>query len=569
VLALTATATSTVREDIVGRLSMNDPDNVRAGFDRPNLRFMVMSASSRQKKDALLVRIVRGIFLQDSSESGSVIIYCARKRDTERLASLLTALCQVPIRPYHAGMDRELRAHVQDAFMREVGGLRVVAATKAFGMGIDKEDVRYVIHYDMPGSVEDYYQEAGRAGRDGKASWCVLLHGRRDRSIHEYFIEQGVPELSEMRQLFARIQTASRGNDGIALLSVQRLAEELDTTETSLKTQLHWLEEAGTIRRAERDVTARGRLKLFVPATDAVGALEEPLRADAKRVFDALELRGADEALIDALRLQRRLGIDPSRLQEILTGIETATDGEMENGYPIGAYQSWDTAAAIEVLEGGADADLSSISQTIDQLRRVAEERLAAMERYIQIRGCRRQFILEHFEDPGAAAVAPCGRCDRCVGDLGVPWSTTLPLDVPDVTLDGSTTRTILDAVAWADGHCAEGHLVRMLHGTRTYFAGGSTREIPRWLVESDYFGKLLHVPEPRIRDSVTTLLADQCLSRESRQGGSPTTQWTYGVLRLTAEGAQRRAGRATRRDLQRAPSAIGPSTVADLRVSL
>ncbi|GKS63572.1 ATP-dependent DNA helicase RecQ [Nitrospira sp.] len=180
-LALTATATARVQRDICQRLSLREPFQLVAGFRRANLAFSVYLCQVRQDKLAMLGRLVC------KAEKGTILVYCATRRAVEEVAAWLEQ-SHTAVGYYHAGLSDEERRLVHDSFRR--GALRILVATNAFGMGIDKPDVRLVVHFDVPGSLEAYYQEAGRAGRDGRRASCVLLFHERDVATQDYFIEQ-------------------------------------------------------------------------------------------------------------------------------------------------------------------------------------------------------------------------------------------------------------------------------------------------------------------------------------------------------------------------------------------
>ena len=239
VLALTATAAPPVRAEIVERLEMRDAEVVVAGFDRPEIRLEVDHyADAYGKQQGVLDRVLAEI----GADRGPGIVYSATRRSTEEIAEQLTDR-GLRVLPYHAGLRKAEREDTQRAWMDDE--LDVVVATTAFGMGIDKPDTRFVIHAEPADSVDSYYQEIGRAGRDGEPALAVLVYRQEDLGLRRFFAA-GTPAEEELQQVAGLIQAAAAAgiDDGV---DVKDLREETGRGATPLARDLNLLEQVEAV----------------------------------------------------------------------------------------------------------------------------------------------------------------------------------------------------------------------------------------------------------------------------------------------------------------------------------
>jgi len=384
-VALTATATPEVRDDIVRSLLMKDPRVFAEGFDRPNLFLEVFQVTGDEDKR----RACAGL----AQMGGSGIIYCSTRKSAENTHS---SLCERGVNAilYHAGMDDDARRRAQDEFMSSKDAVAV--ATNAFGMGIDKPDIRFVAHVNIPRAVEAYYQEIGRAGRDGGPAFAALLFNHADVHTQERLIEGNHPSETVMSDLWNVLRGVPEYDKGMHVLAAQAGASEFE-----ISAALRILERE---RKVERG--SRGEGDYGLTLTDKA-ATAQPHAPDARRLLASLleTFPVGRSATTQVPILARRTGLSGEDIQHALKLLERA--GAVRVRRPF-------SGRTIRALEQVPFSELGVDLSKVREQERRSLMHLKQMTDYAYTKRCRRAFILGYFGQQEVEST--CGNCDTCAG---------------------------------------------------------------------------------------------------------------------------------------------------------
>ncbi|HVL47593.1 MAG TPA: ATP-dependent DNA helicase RecQ [Candidatus Thermoplasmatota archaeon] len=501
VLAVTATAPPRVAEDILARLGAMTV--VRASVDRPNIRWEAVLARDADEKLAHVAT-----FCRDAEGQG--VVYVSSRDKADLIAGALASL-GIASASYHAGiLDR---AAVQDRFM--AGEVRVLVATIAFGMGVDKPDIRFIAHHDPSSSLEAYYQEAGRAGRDGLPARALLVAAPADGAQLVSHARRDLPSLDLVAAVERLVAEGARGD--FAVVDPAKL-DALDREEVRPRVALSILVEAGRLARLPD-----------VPRTIAIDRAQDPA---------LVALRGQ---ATDVFALAPILGVGPEDVEARLA--------EMSDRGAVG-YETWDR----DLLFRRVDAK-GSVSEVLSRYKALSEARAREVVAYAESKGCRRAALRRHFGDPDVPAT--CGACDRCLGLAHVADARIAPDDA-------AVRRAILDALGSLRG-LGEANLVKMLRGDTS---GGD------WLASKPGFGALALRSDAAIKGALKQLAAEGAIRKETLAHGGETWRLARDgdpkpVARPPSRGAPAAAHETLAEPRERAPRAEVPAEAAPLLEAL
>lgn len=399
VIALfTATAPPEIQDDILSVLNIPTPLVLTQGIERPNLKLSVQHNENDDEKYLQLEKFLReqATANAESTETSlkNGIIYAGRRRETEEIADFLQ---RRGFRAdfYHAGLEPQERTRVQEAFFdNSANGLDIVAATNAFGMGIDKPDIRYIVHWTLTGTLEEYCQEVGRAGRDGEDAHCVLFFCHEDRGLHEWFIRENAPDKQFLLKLLKVVENF-KGSDRYRTISNEELEWMSEGNATKILVSLSYLEKLGFLKRwynVPSQLSVRFRelwTEGTVPADAAQQELLRQLRSGVKTILELCEA----------------IGQNPKVIMEDLA--ELQSDGYIQ-------YWGQEDLLLIELLEDSQMLNRLTDEQIEvgDYVRR-KQSQIDQMIRYALETTCRMRVIRDYFGE-SIDEDYRCGTCDLC-----------------------------------------------------------------------------------------------------------------------------------------------------------
>jgi ATP-dependent DNA helicase RecQ len=511
-IALTATATPKVQDDIALSLGITTAPRYVTGFDRENLHLEVLKSTNRlaDKMDRLM-SVMR-------STEGATLIYCATRKNVERVTIALRDE-NFPAGMYHAGLTMEERNDVQEAFMSSQ--IDIVVATNAFGMGVDKSNIRCIIHWEFPGTVEAYYQEIGRAGRDGESARIVLLYRLIDEKVQRSFIESSYPSVQWINSVWMHLQYLSQNeNSNTVWIGHDELSKALssDINSRAVGSCIYSLDREGYIRR--------------LSSTQSIGKLwlinERPERNPKGirgKVYAWINerLKGYPNHSLDV-----NLGVMAEDLQVTREQLNAALYALNEK-----SIIRWEAPTRVGGIELLRSKEPLIIDEEKMRRRRDHEfKKLELMKSYANAT-CRRRYLIEYFGE--TAPFEKCGTCDRCI--YGVPQPKILkPIQVKEV-------QKLLACLARMSEHASRKKTIRKGFGRDMVVkvaSGSVEKKVKNWGFEKiSTHGILKGRNQQQVHELLDELVNVGLLDMNliSQKWGKHTREITYQEYSLSTDG--------------------------------
>ena len=479
VCAFTATATTAVRDDIKKQLHRPQMQMLTKGFRRSNLSFKVEECSS----DAAKTEAVR----RHIEKRETTIIYAATRQAVEDISSKLDIIS------YHAGMSDAERNQAQERFMTEPSP--VLVATNAFGMGINRPDVRKVIHYQLPGSLEAYYQEAGRAGRDGNNAECILLFSYADRYIQKFLIELSNPPAELIRSLYTRLRIMAKERNSNELeITASSLEAPLSAKSGQISAALSVLEKAGLIRRSAH----RSSLKMrFLQRPEDLRLIHQLENTQRSRFISRCVLRYGEELksteTYSFSELAAVSGLSAEQVRRVLNALN---GNELE-------WSPEFSGRAIELLAPDK-AEVEIDDEALEEKLEYEMTRLDEVINYAKTKACRQKTLVSYFGED--VTHWNCGSCDVCQKETEQQRSLH-----PATEEEMAVFLPILRGADCFDGRIGASKLAKIL-------AGSADESVERF-VNSPVYGQLSGCKSKEILDCLQNLERNGYIDRIDRNG--------------------------------------------------